>query len=77
MIILLQTIRYLFVVVPTVNGSVFISSFVSFAGIPIKIRSSTITTKIFMITAGIKICKSIIKKKHNKEKNECYGSLNF
>ena len=30
-----------------------------------------------MITAGIKICKSVIKKKHNKEKNECYGSLNF
>ena len=56
----------LLIVISTITICVFISAFTSLIGIPIEITSSAIGLKICEITAGIKKCKSIIKK---KEKN--------
>ena len=50
----------------TVTGFVSISAFASLVSIPIGITSSAIRLKICVITVGIKRCKSIIKKKKNK-----------
>ena len=47
-------------------GCVFISAFDSLFGILIRITSSAIRLNIFAITATIKKCKSIIKKKKKK-----------
>ena len=53
----------------TITRCVSISAFASLISIPIGIKSSAIGLKICAITAGIKQCKSIIKKtkkKHDK-----------
>ena len=47
---------------------VSISTFAPLIGIPIGILSSAIGLKICAITAGIKKCKSIIKKKKKHDK---------
>ena len=62
-------IAHLLILASTVTGCISISVFVSLAGIPIGITSSALGLNICAITAGIKKCKSIIKKKkkkHNK-----------
>ena len=56
-----------FISAPTITGCVSISAFASLIGTPIKITSSAIELKIYVISAGIKKYKSIIKKKkHDK-----------
>ena len=58
-------IEHLLTSISTVTGCVSISAFASLFGIPIGITSSTIGLKV-LITAGIKKCKSIIKKKKKR-----------
>ena len=59
----LNYVDHLVIVVSTVTGSASISVFASLIGIPIVITSSAIGLKFFVITAGIKKYKSIIKKR--------------
>ena len=54
------------IVTSTITGCISISAFASLVGIPIGIATSIIGLKICAITAGIKMCKSIIKKKRKK-----------
>ena len=62
----LNYIDQLLIVISATTGCVSISAFASTVGIPIGITRSAIELKIFAITAGIKKCKSIIKKKKKK-----------
>ena len=62
----LNYIEHLLILIYTVTGNVSISSLASLVGIPIRNTSSAIGLKIYVITAGIKKYKSIIKKKKNK-----------
>ena len=59
-------IDHLLVVNSTITGCVSISAFATLVGIPIEISSSAIGLKIFIITAGIKKYRTIIKKKKKK-----------
>ena len=56
----------LLILASIVFGCVSISAFASLIGIPVGIASSAAIIKICVITAGIKSCKSIIKKKKKK-----------
>ena len=58
----LNYIDHSLIVISKVTGCVFISVFASLVGISIEIASSTVRSKICVITAGIKMCESIIKK---------------
>ena len=49
-----------------VTGCVSITAFASLVAIPAGIRISAVVLKTGTITAGIKMCKSIIKKKKKK-----------
>ena len=62
----LNYIEECFVLASTIARCISVSAFVSFLAIPIGITSSTIGLKISAIAAGIKKCKSIIKKKKIK-----------
>ena len=62
----LNYIEYILIIAFTITGCVSISSFASLVDIPIGITSSAIELKVCAITAGIKRCKSIIKKKKKK-----------
>ena len=62
----LNYIENFLVLVSAINGRVSISVFASLIGIPVEITSSAIGLKIFAVTAGIKMYKSIIKKKKKK-----------
>ena len=62
----LNYIEHFLILGSTITGCVSISSFASLVGIPIGITSSEIGLKIYVITAGIKKYKSIIKKKKKK-----------
>ena len=62
----LHYIDHSLIAISTITGCISISTFASLLGIPIGIRSSAIELKIWVITAGIKKYKSIIKKKKNK-----------
>ena len=62
----LNCIEHFLILGYTITGYVFISAFASFVCIPIRITSSAIVLKICAITAGIKMYKSIIKKKKKK-----------
>ena len=62
----LNYIDHSLIVISTITGCVSISAFASLVGIPIGITSSAIGLEICVITAGIKKCKSIIKKKKKK-----------
>ena len=53
-------------VISTISGCVSISAFASLFGISKRITSSVIELKVCTITAGIKKCKSMIKKKKKK-----------
>ena len=71
--IVLNYIEHLLVLTSTVSGWVFISNFACLVGFPRGIPNSSIGSKIYVITAGIKKYKSIIKKK--KKKHEKILSL--
>ena len=62
----LNYIEYFLILASGITGSVSNSAFVSLFGITIRITSSKIRLKICTIAAGIKTCKSIIKKKKKK-----------
>ena len=53
-------------VICTITGWVSISAFASLVGIPIRVTSSATGLKICVLTAGIKKCKPINKKKKKK-----------
>ena len=59
-------IHHSLIVISTITGCVSISAFASLAGTLIGIKSSTIGLKIDVITAGIKLYKSMIRKKKKK-----------
>ena len=63
----LQYIEHLLILVSSVTGLVSIFAFASLVGIPVGIPSSAVRSKICVITAGIKKCKSIIQKKKKKQ----------
>ena len=54
------------ILIYTVTGCVSISAFTSLVGIPVGIARSAIGLKGCVITAGIKKCQSMIKKKKKK-----------
>ena len=58
-------VEHLFILIYTVSGCVSISAFASLVG-SIGITSSVMGLKICVITAGIKMYKSMIKKKKKK-----------
>ena len=58
--------EHFFVFVSAISGCVSISPFASLVGVPVGIASSAVGLKICAITAGIKKCNSIIKKKRKK-----------
>ena len=62
----LNYIEHLLMLASPITGCISISAFVSLLCIPIGITSSSIGLKICAIAAGIKECKSIIKKKKKK-----------
>ena len=62
-------VEHLVILAATVTSCVSISAFSSLICVPVGIMSFSVRTKTWAITAGIKNCKSIIKKKskkHNK-----------
>ena len=63
----LKYVEHLLILPSPITGCVSISTFASLFGVPVDIGSSTVETKMCVITAGIKKYKSIIKKKR-KEK---------
>ena len=64
----LNYIEHFLILASAVTRFISISAFVSLVGIPLGIMSSVIGLKIFAIAAGIKKCKSIIKKKKKEHK---------
>ena len=58
--------EYLIILIPTVTEWISIYAFVSLVGISLGITSSAIGLETFVITAGIKEYKQIIKKKKKK-----------
>ena len=62
----LNYIEHLLILISTSTECISTSAFTSLIGIPIGIMSSKIGLKIYIITVGIKKCKSIIKKKKKK-----------
>ena len=62
----LNYIEDFLILVSTITGCISICAFASLLGIPIGIMSSAIGLKICAVTAGIKKCKSIIKRKKKK-----------
>ena len=62
----LNYIEHLLILISTVTGRVFISTFATLVGIPIEIMSSAVRLIICVITAEIKKSKSIIQKKKKK-----------
>ena len=59
-------IEHLLILVSTVIGCIYIFAFASLVGVPVAITSSVVGLKIWVITAGIKKYKSIIKKKEKE-----------
>ena len=62
----LNHIEHFLILASTITGCVSVSAFASLAGIPIEITGSAVGLNICAKTAGIKKCKSIIKKKKKK-----------
>ena len=62
----LNYIEHFLTVGSTITGCFSRSAFSSLVGIPVGITSSAIGLKICAITAGIRKCKSIVKKKRKK-----------
>ena len=63
----LNHVEHLLILILTITFYL-ISAFASLVWVPVGITSSAIETKIFAITARIKKCKSIIKKKKEHDK---------
>ena len=63
----LSYIEHLLYLVSAVTECVYISDFASLLGIPTGIASSAVRLTNCAVTAGIKKCKSIIKKKRRKQ----------
>ena len=61
----LKYIEHFLILSSPISGCISISAFVSFIGIPIGVTNSTIGLKICAIAAGIKKCKSTIRKKRS------------
>ena len=59
-------IEHLGILISIDSGCVFISVFASLVGFPIRFTSSSVGLRVCVITAGIKKCKSTIKKKKRK-----------
>ena len=64
---------HLIIVISTITGCLSISVFATLVGVHIGITSSANGLKICAITAGVKKCKSIIKKK--KKRHDKIGLL--
>ena len=64
----LNYIKHFLILASAVTGFISISAFVCLVGIPLGIMSSVLGLKFFAIAAGIKKCKSIIKKKKKGHK---------
>ena len=62
----LNYIEHFLILASTINGCISISTFASLCGIPKEITSSAIKLKIYAITAGVKMYKTIIKRKRKK-----------
>ena len=62
----LNYVEHLLILFSVVTGCVSISAFASLVCLPVRITSSAVGITICVITAGIKIYKSIIKKKKKK-----------
>ena len=62
-------IEHFLILISTVTGCVLTSAFASLVGIPIEITSSVTELQVFVITAGNKKLKSIIKKRKSKLKS--------
>ena len=62
----LNYIEHFLILASTINGCISISTFASLCGIPKEITSSEIKLKIYAITAGVKMYKTIIKRKRKK-----------
>ena len=58
----LNCFEYFFIFISAVSGCVSIAAFASLVVVPVGITSSAVGLRIYSITAGIKKCKSIIKK---------------
>ena len=63
----LNYIKLFLILIFTVYRCISISAFASFFGIPIRITSSVTGSNIFVITAGIKKYKSIIRKRKRRK----------
>ena len=63
---ILNYIEHFLILASGITGCISTSPFASLLGIPIGITSSVIGLKICAIAAGVKKCKSIIKKKKKK-----------
>ena len=63
----LNYVEHLLILVSTVTSGSSVSAFASIVASPVGITSSAVGIKIYAITAGIKKCKSI-KKKRNHDK---------
>ena len=72
----LNYIEHFFILASAITGCISIAAFASFLGAPVGITSSAIGLKICAIVAGIKKCKSIIKKNKNKNDNIILQKLN-
>ena len=62
----LNYIEHFLILTSTITRCISISAFPSLLGIPIGIKTSEIGIKICAITAGIKKCQSIIRKKEKE-----------
>ena len=62
----LNYIEHFLILDSTITGCISISTFTSLIGISIAITSSALQLKIYVIVAGIKKCKSLIKKRKKK-----------
>ena len=62
----LNYFKHFLVFISGVSGCVSISTFTSLVGVSVGISSSAVGIKVCEITAGIKKCTSIIKKKKKK-----------
>ena len=71
----LNYIEHFLILGSTITGCISISALASFVGIPVGITSSAIGIKICAVTADIKKCKSIIKKKKKKHDNSIVSKI--
>ena len=68
--------EHLLFLASTVTGCISISAFAYLVGIPVGIERSAAEIIIFIATTGIKKCKSIIKKKKEKTRENSISSKN-